>query len=102
METQAKDINNPKYKLMFFRLEYNETQGAFHLEWLDGGYVYSPETHGWKTVCDRIGDSESRKFINAMMDKYPATDSQNEYRKKFKRPSIKVILAEYTKFMQSI
>lgn len=45
-----------------YRLEYNEKQGTFHLEWDGKTWMHREGTHGWRTLTTCCTDEEFKLF----------------------------------------
>lgn len=49
-------------QMMFYRIEYNEKQQGFHLEWHGKDHMALANTHGWHTVFEYANDDEFKVF----------------------------------------
>jgi hypothetical protein len=77
-----------------YRLEYNETQGAFNFD--DGSHKNG--SFGWITICGEISAEQAAEFIDKIDTKYPSTNWMNKYRQT-DFPSLSIIQAEFKNFL---
>ena len=63
---------------MYYRVEFNETQQTFHLEWLDKPYVKEPNTHGWFTVIEKCNDLDFQIF-ESFVNRIPLETLDKKY-----------------------
>lgn len=85
---------------IFFRLEYNETQGNFHFD----NYTHEENTAGWITIAERLWDRNCQEFTQMMYDKFPSLGYKlllilsGEKRNVEKYPSAGTIKMEFEEF----
>ena len=84
---------------MMFRLEFNEIQQGFHMEWLQKSYMHPENTNGWITICDSIEDRMGMEFIFRMNEKYDSLGSCHGS-KRVKKINTDVIKEEFSKYIK--